>query len=363
MNQQLKAFPKSCLLLLILLTMAGTQTVRAQKSKKASRGNTEQGLVNRIQACLTNKDAYCYIDLWPDLDTLTKLAMQFSDSSSADFRDAMMLQDQPVKMMHADSVFKAMLKATFDTIIKAGEELGVHWESIIPVRYELVKMRETRNKLYEKLASTRFVGYIFFVDVLTRRSYGVMAGDMMEMNGAWYGGRLREIYEASTRDEWDDARHEARKQKKENVDSVKKEKEEISTEQQQEINAQAPEVIVERKFYSGMFDDEIAVQLYVRSLKGGCPAGICSWEAIYKFGDQDDYIRLLVTRTEDGKWQMVEEPPAGTMDLELKKGVFTGTWNAADGQTGYDVKLSELPATPKKIKRLDEIFAELKGQK
>src|SRR5690606_21208552 len=143
----------------------------------------------------------------------------------------------------------------------------------------------------------------------------------MQINGAWYGGRLRELYEASSRDEWEEARHEARRAKKTGADSAGK-KEAISTEQQQEINEKAPQVIAERKFYSGMFDGEIPVQLYVRALKGGCPAGICSWEAIYKFGDQDDFIRLHVTRTEDGGWQMLEEPEAGAMDLELKKGVF-----------------------------------------
>lgn len=357
----MKVFQRVFLTLLLLAGFVALVPAYAQKNSKAKRGNTEQGLVNRIQSCLANKDAYCYIDLWPDLDTLTKLAMQYSDSSSEDFREAMMMQDQPVKMMHADSVFKALLKASFDSIIATGDELGVHWESIIPVRYELVKMRETRNKLYEKLAPTRFVGYLFFVDALTRRSFGVMAGDIMQVNGAWYGGRLRELYEASTRDEWEDARHYARKHKKDVKDSVKKDP--IVTEQQQEINQNAPLVIAERKFYSGMFDDEIPVQLYIRGLKGGCPAGICSWEAIYKFGDQDDYIRLLITRTEDGKWQMAEEPPAGSLELELKKGVFTGTWSSTDGQTGYDVKLTELEATPKKLKRLDEIFAELKAQK
>ena len=341
--------------------MAAAQPAQAQKGRKSKRGNTEQGLVNRIQACLANKDAYCYIDLWPDIDTLTKLAMQYSDTNSADFREAMMLQEQPVKMMHADSVFKAALKASFDSIIAAGEELGVHWESIIPLRYELVKMRETRNRLYEKLAPMRFVGYLFFVDALTRRTFGVMSGDIMQMNGAWYGGRLRELYEASTRDEWEDARYYARKQKKVEADSAKKEA--VVTEQQQEINANAPQVVADRKFYAGMFDNEIPVQLYVRAMKGGCPEGICSWEAIYKFGDQDDYIRLLVTRTEDGKWQMVEEPPAGLMELELKNKIFSGTWISADGQTGYDVKLTELPATAKKIKRLDDAFAEMKGQK
>jgi hypothetical protein len=348
------------LLALFALLLASALPVAAQR--KGKRGVTEQGLINRLQGCLAAKDAYCYIDLWPDLDTLTKLVMMYSDSSSADFREAMMIQDQPVKMMHADSVFKAMIKASFDSVIAGGDDLGVHWESIVPVRYELIKVRETRNKLYEKLAPTRFNGYIFFADMISRRSFGVMAGDIMQVNGEWYGGRLRGLYEAATRDEWEEAHYLAKKQKK---DSAAKgaPKEAISTEQEQEINTNAPEVIADRKFYSGMFDNEIPVQLYVRSLKGGCPAGICSWEAIYKFGDQDDFIRLTVTRSDDGKWLMVEQPEAGSMELELKKGVFTGSWSSADGQTGYDVKFTEVPAAPKKIKRLDDIFAEMKGKK
>ncbi len=351
----MKASYKYCFLLLL---SALWLPAHAQGGRKSKRGSTEQGLVNRLQACLAAKDAYCYIDLWPDLDTLTKLAMKYSDSSSDDFREAMALQDQPVRIMQADSLFKARLKASFDTVIAAGEELGVHWESIIPIRYELVKMRETRNRLYEKLAPVRFVGYIFFVDALTRRSYGILAGDILQLGGDWYGGRIRELYEASTRDEWEEARHLARKQRKAGKDSVVKE--EISTEQQQELNAAAPHVVADRKFYAGMFDNEIPVQLYVRSLKGGCPEGICSWEAIYKFGDQDDYILLEVTRTEDGKWHMMELPPTGVMELELKKGVYTGTWDSADGQTGYDVKFNELPASAKKLQRLDDAFEELR---
>jgi hypothetical protein len=122
-------------------------------------------------------------------------------------------------------------------------------------------------------------------------------------------------------------------------------------------------IVAERKYYNGFFDNEIAVQLYVRSMKGGCPSGICSWEAIYKFGDQDDYILLEVTRSPDGKWQMSEVPPNAVMDLELKNNVFTGTWIAGENQTGYDVKLPETPASAKKIQRLDAILKELKGEK
>ena len=351
--------PGKLVLLLLLLALTAGAPVRAQKGKKNQKGPTEQSLINRIQGCLANKDAYCYIDLWPDLDTLTRLAMQFSDSSSRDFRDAAMIQGDPVRIMHADSLFRAGLKASFDSVIATGEELGIRWESIVPVRYELVRERETRAALYEKLAPTRFSGYIFFVDATSRRSYGFLAGSILQIKDAWYGGRIGELYEASTRDEWEDARYYARKHRKEQADSAAKAPA-VPTESQQDAAETAPLVIADRKFYSGMFDGEIPVQLYLRSLKGGCPGGICSWEAIYKFGDQDDFIRLNITRSEDGKWQMVEEPPAGSMELELKGKVFTGSWSAADGQTGYDVKLTELPATPKKIKRLDDAFGELK---
>ncbi len=355
------------LFFLLLLFLPAATFARDKKADKA--GNTEQGLVNRLINCLARKDAYAYINLWPDIDTLTKVAMQHSDSNSKDFREAYELQENPVKMMHSDSVFKARLKADFDSLIADGEAQGIHWESIVLTRYELVKQRETRAKLYEKMAPVRFVGYLFFADIAGQRTYALQAGDILQISGAWWGGRLRELYEASTRDEWEEVRYLARKERKLAADSLardttaKKKHEAVATESEQDLNIKAPEVIAERKFYTGMFDNEIPVQLYVRSLKGGCPTGICSWEAIYKFGDQDDYIRLEVTRSEDGKWSMLEVPPSGSMDLELKGGVFTGAWNSADGQTGYDVKLTEVPASPKKQKRLDEIITALKAGK
>jgi hypothetical protein len=51
------------------------------------------------------------------------------------------------------------------------------------------------------------------------------------------------------------------------------------------------------------------------------------------------------------------------MELEQKGKTLFGAWNSADSQTGYDVRLTEVPASEKKIKRLDDVFAELKGQK
>lgn len=351
-----------CMALLFLLCCG---PLFAQRDKKSKRGaTTEQTLVNRLEGCLSRKDAYCYLDLWPDMDTFSKIVMEYADSSSAEFREMQQLQYDPVRLMHLDSFMRANLTASFDSIIAEGEAQGIHWASIVPVRYELVKMRQTRHALTEKLAPTRFVGYLFFTDVATRRSFGLMVGDMMQIKGEWYGGRMRELYEATTREEWEDARYIAKKQKKAPADSTAKgENIPAQDDDREKVDRTNMQSIAERKLYIGMFDNEIPVQLYVRSLKGGCPTGVCSWEAIYKFGDQDDYIRLLVTRTEGGGWQMTETPPAGVMDLELKGGIFTGTWTSPDGQTGYDVKLSEKPVSAKKVQRLDGIFAELKGQK
>lgn len=357
MNTVLKA------LFMVLLLTAGYSQLQAQGGKKAKRGTTEQSLINRLEGCLARKDAYCYLDLWPDMDTFSKIVMEYADSSSAEFREMWQLQNDPVRVMRIDSFIQANLKASFDSVIAEGEELGLHWESIVPVRYELLKMRQTRHALTEKLAPVRFVGYLFFTDVATRRTFGLLVGDILQIKGEWYGGRMRELYESSTREEWEDARLLARKTKKTEDTTAKKEQIPGQDEERETAGVQKMMQIAERKFYSGMFDNEIPVQLYVRSLKGGCPKGICSWEAIYKFGDQDDYIRLIVTRTEDGGWQMTETPPAGLMELELKDRIFTGSWTSSDGQTGYDVKLTEKTAAPKKIQRLDEIFAELKAQK
>ncbi len=109
-------------------------------------------------------------------------------------------------------------------------------------------------------------------------------------------------------------------------------------------------------FLGGTFDNEIKVKLYIRYLKGSCPEGICAWEAIYKFGDQEDYIKLDVTKTKEGKWLFTEDPPVGAMELTFKDNVFTGTWGSADDKTGYDVRLTQMELSPQRALELDGIF-------
>lgn len=345
---------------LLLLCSPG---LRAQKGKRGAPdpfAKSEQSLVHKLEGCLADRDAECYIRLWPGLDTMTTLVLQYSDSNSAEFREAYGFQDDPVRIMRADSLFNARLRAEFDTLIKHGERMGIRWESLVSVRYELVKQRETRQQLYEKLAPTRFTGYLFFTDAISRRTYGLMVGDIIELNKAYYGGRFGGLYEARTRDEWEDAHYYFRKHPEALVDTTAQQPAGHADEDQQDRNTKTPEMIADRKLYTGYLDNEIPIQIYIRSLKGGCPQGICSWEAIYKFGDQDEWVLLLITRSDGDKWQFVEEPPNGTMELVMKGKTYTGDWNAGDGQTGYDVKVTEAPMSEKKISRLDAMFAELK---
>jgi hypothetical protein len=344
---------RSFVILTLFLLPVCLQMAFAGKRKRVI---TEQDMVHAIVFCLQQKDAYTYMNLFPGSDTMAAIIMQYAKKESEEYQRMAYLRDNPVLAMHQDSVMDAMLKHDFDSLIKRGEEkLNIHWSKILLARYELIKMRETRDVLYEKLAPTRFMGFIFIRDGLTQKTYGVCVADILKIQNEWYGGQLKGVYRAATVDDYLKAELAERKGKPLNEEDATITVEDEDKKQEDNV-PRTQKIIVERKFYSGMFDNEIPVQLYVRYLKGGCPEVTCAWEAIYKFGDQDDYIKLNVSRTADGKWVFTEEPPQGVMELKLDKDKYTGTWVATDNQTGYDVKLTEITATPKKIKQLDEVI-------
>lgn len=353
-------FPYVYKFLLCALCCYGVLPAAAQKKAARTRVNTEQSLVFRIETCLANEDPACYISLFPDMDTFSKLVMAYTDTSSKEWQAMVVLQNQPARMLEADSTLRERLKLMFEEVVAQGKDQGIHWSSIVPMRYELVKARTTRAAQYEKLAPNRFTGYFFIQDGLSRKTFVFTVSEMIEMGGEWYGGYLGPIFEAGTRDEYEDLLTIAKKEKRTGKTTVKKHKEQEEERPEEPDNNQMQKQIADRKYYTGKFDNEIAVQVYIRSLRGACPAGVCSWEAIYKFGDQDDYIRLEVTKSSDSAWVFTEVPNAGSMELRLKGTKFTGNWTAADNQTGYEVKLTEAPASDKKIKMLDEIFMDLK---
>ena len=127
-------------------------------------------------------------------------------------------------------------------------------------------------------------------------------------------------------------------------------------EEEEEELANKRKQVADRKLFTGMLDNEIPVVLYIRYIKGDCPEGICSWEAIFKFGDQDGYTKEVVTRGEEGKWIFTEEETGGVMELTLKDKTFTGIFTATSDKVDYEARLQETPMSQKRLESLDAII-------
>lgn len=357
--------------LLVFLLLIMPMGALAQRGKQKHKLPGEQVLVYQIVSCLQAKDEQCYIRLFPDTDTLSQLILRAADKGSAAFHTAQQMQQDGSGMMQADSSQRARLTARFDTLIAFGEKhLNLNWNAITPMRFELQKMHQTRDKFLEKLAPNRYRGYVFVLDQQSGKSYGISIEDILEINSAWYGGWLGAILPGSTIEEFEAYYQVLRRrqhlgqqglydkspaeQKQDNED-----RNELKIAVDTLENSKTQKIVAERHLYSGQFDQEINVQLYIRTLQGGCPGnadGNCLYDAIYKFGDQDQWIKLAVHKNADGSWHFDEIPEAGTMDLELVGGSMTGEWTAADGQTGYNVRLSEIEPSAKKVQYMDEIL-------
>jgi len=115
--------------------------------------------------------------------------------------------------------------------------------------------------------------------------------------------------------------------------------------------------VVDRKYYEGKFDDEIPVELYVRYMRDPLHKQATFFDALYKFGDQKDYIRLEVNKTDD-KWEFDDDPPVGSMELVLKNKIYTGQWTNNETQSGYDVVMKEMLLAPRKMEKLEKILEE-----
>ncbi|XZF13090.1 hypothetical protein ACTHGU_14985 [Chitinophagaceae bacterium MMS25-I14] len=338
--------------ILLCVLFAGSAYVYARGRQKETM--SEVTMVNALVSCMQTKDAYAYMKLFPETDSMATWIMQYASPGSREYEYMHYLLENPVAIMQKDSLIDAEAKHDFDSLIQRGENIyDIHWNAVVQVRYELIKNHQTRDVLYEKLAPVRFLGYIFIRDMLTRKTYGVSVANILQIRGQWYGGQLKGLYEASTVDEFL-----AQQRKKNQPDTAALAHTTESSDADRPDVPQKQRVILDRKLYAGMFDNEIPVQLYIHYLKGNCPEVFCEWEAFYKFGDQDDYIKLNVSKSSEGKWVFTEDPAQGSMELTLDslKKKYKGTWLSSDNQTGYEVKLTEIPATPKKIKQMDEVF-------
>lgn len=323
---------------------------------------TEGDLVMQILNTLVSKDAIAYSKLFPDVELMSKTIMQHPDTGSRAWKMMTYLNERPDEMAIYDQRLDSSLMSTFNNVLDEAAKMNIHWQHVLFARFELEKQRETRDHIYEKLAPERFRGYVFIKDPVGNDTYCFTVGDLVKIQGSWYGGTLQHIFEANTKSDYDLRLAEYVTARKKNKPFVWKKNEELDPEdstvrqEEQETLSKGPQkTIVERKYYTGTFDDEIPVQLYIRYIKGTCPEGVCAYEAVFKFGDQDEYVHMSVVKTED-RWVFSEDPGSGVMDLKFKEGVYTGSWTSTADQTGYEVQISETVPGNKKLKFLDELF-------
>lgn len=321
---------------------------------------TEAELVGRIMKCLQAKDPYCYSSLFPSADTIAQATLRKAPKGSPEYVGASMILETPILLLYKDSAMTAQCKEMFDTVMLKSDNLNIHWAETVLSRFELEEMQKTRDEVYEAIAPQRFLGFVFAEDMLTRKHYAFTLSDMMKIEGKWYGGELKYIFEAKSKDEFNAQLKAERIRIRKGLPADTSAKQDhVTTEEDEDSKETYPnkrKQVADRKLFTGMLDNEIPVLLYVRYIKGGCPEGICAWEAIFKFGDQDEYMKETVTRTEDGKWVFTEDQGGSVMELEFEKDMFTGMLTSTSDKTDYEVKLKLTPMSNKKMEDLDSII-------
>lgn len=319
----------------------------------------EAALIENLVYALQNKDSHTYADLFPSIDSMSSWVLQRADKNSEAYQKMILLKENYFARLDFDSSVYAEADKGFKDFLKKTKPFDIRWSETVLMKYELETIRRGRGLVSEKIVPNRFLGYVMIKDMHSRRVFTFTIYDIMQVNGFWYGGELVNIFEASSKDEFETKLAEAKKKEmlalagivdSSSTDSTKK----LGVLYDPDTKNSTLKEVVDRKYYKGKFDGEIPVILYVRYIKGGCPESVCSWEALFKFGDEDEYIKMEVTRSEDGKWQFSEDE--GGMELVLKDKVFTGTYASNGDQTEYDVKLTEAPISDKKVLMFDEIF-------
>jgi len=319
---------------------------------------TEAALIDALMKSLRSEDSKAYTQLFASADSMINWVLRNGDKGSKTYQRMLYLQNNYAAKQELDSSIVQTTAKNFNDFLKQGTVIGVHWDHTIFMRYELQKIRTHEGLPEENITPLRFLGYVFIKDLLTRKSYGFTVYNIMQVNDQWYGGQLVDIFPAANKEDFQKelVAEKKRQRLKELgiVDTTEVKKQYSYDDEEDEDKPSSMKEVLDRKYYKGKFDNEISVQLYVRYIKGNCPEVICSWEALFKFGDEDDYIKMDVSRTPDGKWTFIED--LGGMELTLDGDTYTGSYASSSDKTEYVVKFVESPISLKKVQKLDEML-------
>lgn len=326
-------------------------------SNVRAQSKTEGELVQKIILSLQLQDSFMYAQVFPSADTMATITVRNAPKTSDAYMRSVYLLQSPQMLLYQDSAVIKQSSELFRNISAKGKKLGIHWDAIIMSRYELEVLPKTRDEVLEAIAPERFVGYVFIEDLLTRKIFTFTISEIMKMGGKYYGGELKFIYEANSKDQFNDQlKAEKIRLIKGIQDTTKIELDSTLVENDEDDEPENKrKQVVDRKLYSGTLDGETHVNLYIRYIQGDCPEGICSWEAIFQFGD-NDYTRQEVSKTKEGKWLFVENETGGVMELELNGNIMKGTFTATYDKIDYDAFLKEKTMSKKKLESLDALI-------
>ncbi len=338
--------------------------------------------MQNVLGCLIHKDSLSYFYLFPPFDTLWSLVMHNHDQAPETVKALNELKEHPQALLQFDPYYNHDILARFERVVVKGEDSGIHWNGVVIQRYELIKEPLTRDLAgYDRISPERFKGYLFVRDMMGRLTFCITITEIQKINGYFFGGQVINILEASTIDEYTFKEKEEKKYyewlaKNMNSDSAKnmlrkknradtsandttagKNKNlQISNPLTEEDKQQVRKEVIDRKYYEGKFDDEIPVKLFIRYLRDVKSGKTSFYDGLYKFGDQLNYVKLNITRDSDGHWVMEDDPPVGSLELELNNRIYTGSWTNNESQTGYDVVLKPADISEKKLEALDRIL-------
>jgi hypothetical protein len=341
--------------------------------------------MNNLIGCLSNKDSSGYYYLFPPFDTLWAYVMHNPDHSPEAQRQLANLKEHPRLLLQFDPMYNPRIMMGFLGILSKGEDSGIHWNNIVMQRYELSREVPRQDMAgYSLVAPERFKGYMFVRDMLGRHTFCISVTEIQKIQSYFFGGQLLNILEASSIDQY------LKKEQEEQVyfawlaelrqrdslhadsltnglidttkpaDSTNRVKKLVNY-----LSADSPaeedtfktrREVVDRIYYEGKFDEEIPVKLFIRYMKDLRTGLVTGYDGLYKFGDQKSYVRLHITRDKEGKWLMEDDPPIGTLELELKNKIYTGSWMNNENQTGYDVELHQKDIPQSKVEQLDNIL-------
>ncbi len=369
-------------LFVILVSVFLFSGITSASAKRRHRGEprTEVGLMKEVLSCLSHKDTASYFYLFPPFDSLWSLVMHYGDRSPDAVAALGELKNHPKALIQFDPYYNRSIIAKFCKVLEKGEDSGIHWNGIVMQRYELRKEENTSRDLigFDRICPERFRGYMFVRDLMGRLTFCITIKEIQKINGFFYGGQVLNILEASTIEEFQFKEKEEEKfyewlSKHPDSDTLKKlarlklgadtldadssgNKNLRITNSGDDEKQDVRKEVIDRKYYEGKFDDEIPVKLFIRYLRDVKSGKTFFYDGLYKFGDQVNYVKLNITKDAEGKWIMEDEPPVGSLELELNNKTYTGQWTNNENQTGYDVVLKQTDIEQRKLEQLDRML-------